>query len=175
VTEKRGRPVSRRGLLGLFGAPAKSFRESLEREADTLKPGAAPAAPAGPQRRLRPAEDTVEALLEETGAWGVDLRRKPLEVGRSWRLTGEGLAEPLLAARVSWTHVAVVGGECPVDGSDLRWSQEADRVHCPACGSRWRLDGASTRGPADSRLAVYVAEESLGILHLRTSAAGGSA
>ncbi len=176
MTDKRGRTVSRRGLLGIFGAGARGFSDALQKESQALTPGAPrPAAPARPpsyERRQRPPEHTVPALLEESGVWGVDLRRYPLSVGLSWRIVGEGLAEPLLAVHVSATHYAVVGGECPIDGSDLIWLAFEDRVACPSCGSRWRLDGAVTRGPADSSSASFVAEEINGILHVRTAGDG---
>jgi hypothetical protein len=165
VTEKKGRRVSRRDLFGIFGRGAKGFRESLERAAPELEPRAKP--PASPDCRLRPAHETVEALLEEPGHWGVDLRRRPLGVLRSFRVTGEGLAEPLLLARVNETHYAVVAGECAADGSDLLWLAFEDRVACPSCGSRWRLDGRHVSGPAQGDLASFLADETAGILRIR--------
>jgi hypothetical protein len=164
--------MSRRGLLGIFGVGAKGFRDSLEREAANLAPGAAPSRSAPRptfERKLRPADETIVARLESLGEWTIDLRARPLAVGRSWRAVGEGLAEPLLVARVSATHVGVVAGECSIDGSDLLWLQFEDRVACPACGSRWRLDGAVTRAPADCPLASILAEEMDGVVRMRAT------
>jgi hypothetical protein len=169
VTEKKGRKVSRRDLFGIFGRGAKGFRDAIEKAAPSLQPGARPAS--GPVRRTRPAHETVEALLEEPGHWGIDLRRRPLGVLRSFRVTGEGLAEPLLLARVHETHYAVVAGECAADGSDLLWLAFEDRVACPACGSRWRLDGRYVSGPAEGDLASFLAEETGGILRIRVRGA----
>jgi len=169
MTEPSGRRMSRRGLLGIFGVGAKGFRDSLQREAENLAPVAGSAPPPRPtfERKLRPADESVVARPRSLGEWTVDLAARPLAVGRSWRAVGEGLAEPLLVARVSATHVGVVAGECSIDGSDLVWLQFEDRVACPACGSRWRLDGAVTRAPADCALASFVAEEREGVLRVR--------
>ena len=166
MTEKKRRSISRRDLFGIFGRGAKGFKDAIEKAAPSLHPSAK--GPANPGRRLRPAAETVEALLEEPGHWGIDLRRRPLAVLRSFRVTGEGLAEPLLLARVTETHYAVVAGECSEDGSDLIWLAFEDRAVCPSCGSRWRLDGVLTQGPADCDLASFLAEESGGILRIRT-------
>jgi hypothetical protein len=169
VTEGGARRFSRRGLLGIFGARAKGLRDVLEKEAPHLAPGAA--APPRPlpafERKLRPPQDTVVALRGAHVGWIVDLRSRPLDVGRSLRVVGDGLAEPLLAARVTADHAAVVAGECPVDGSDLLWLQFEDRVACPSCGSRWRLDGEPTRGPGDCRLASFLVDEIEGMLRIR--------
>lgn len=163
--EKKGRRVSRRDLFGIFGRGAKGFREAVEKAAPSLDPNVKPAAAS--RRHRRPAHETVEALLEEPGHWGVDLRRRPLQVLRSFRVTGEGLAEPLLLARVNETHYAVVAGECGADGSDLLWLAFEDHVACPACGSRWRLDGRFVSGAALGDLASFLAEEAGGILRIR--------
>jgi Rieske Fe-S protein len=161
--------MSRRGLLGIFGVGARGFRDALEREASNLSSASAQARPPRPaiERKLRAADETVVAWQESLGEWSIDFRARKLEVGRSWRAVGEGLAEPLLVARVSATHVAAVAGECSVDGSDLLWLAFEDRVACPACGSRWRLDGAVARGPADSPLASFVVEETDGVVRVR--------
>ena len=171
MTEPSPRRMSRRGLLGIFGVGAKGFRDSLEREAANLSPVAGSAPPARPtfERKLRPADETVVARPQSLGAWTIDLVALPLAVGSSWRAVGEGLAEPLLVARVSATHVGVVAGECSIDGSDLLWLAFEDRVACPACGSRWRLDGAVARAPADCPLASFVVEERDGVLRLRAT------
>ena len=169
MTEKKGRPISRRDLFGIFGRGAKGFRDAIEKSAPALDPAAKPKA--GPVRRLRPPGETVEALLEEPGHWGIDLRRRPLGVLRSFRVTGEGLAEPLLLARVNDTHYAVVAGECAADGSDLLWLAFEDHVACPACGSRWRLDGGHVSGAAEGDLASFLADESGGILRIRARGA----
>ena len=169
MTEKKGRQISRRDLFGIFGRGAKGFKDSIEKAAPSLDPRAKPAA--SPVRRTRPAHETVEALLEEPGHWGVDLRLRPLGVLRSFRVTGQGLAEPLLLARVNESHYAVVAGECAADRSDLLWLAFEDRVACPSCGSRWRLDGGHTEGPAQGDLASFLAEESGGILRIRVRGA----
>jgi hypothetical protein len=166
MSEPPARRMSRRGLLGIFGVGAKGFRDSLAREASNLSPAAAPPRPAF-ERKLRPADETIVARPASLGEWTIDLAARPLAVGCSWRAVGEGLAEPLLVARVSETHVGVVAGECSIDGSDLLWLQFEDRVACPACGSRWRLDGVVTRAPADCPLASFLAEETTGVLRLR--------
>jgi len=167
--ERPARRVSRRGLLGIFGVGAKGFRDSLEREASNLGPTArrAPAPRPTFERKVRPPAETVVAKLVALGEWMLDLNERPLGVGGTWRVVGEALAEPLLVVRVHPTHVAVVGGECALDGSDLLWLAFEDRVACPSCGSRWRLDGAVARAPADSRLASFVAEERDGVLRIR--------
>jgi hypothetical protein len=170
MTQRSGRRMSRRGLLGIFGVGAKGFRESLEREAANLSESGATPRPAPPptyERKLRAADETIVARPGSPGEWTIDLRARPLAVGRSWRAVGEALSEPLLVARVSATHVGVVAGECSIDGSDLLWLQFEDRVACPACGSRWRLDGVVTRAPADCRLASFLAEEQAGVLRVR--------
>jgi hypothetical protein len=169
VTEKKGRRVSRRDLFGIFGRGAKGFKDAIESAAPALGPQTKP--PADPARRLRPAHETVEALLEEPGHWGVDLRVRPLGVLRSFRVVGQALAEPLLLARVNETHYAVVAGECAADGSDLLWLAFEDRVVCPSCGSRWRLDGRHAGGPAEGDLASFLADESGGILRIRVRGA----
>ncbi len=172
MTGRPERRFSRRGLFSVFGVGARTVRETIQRGSSNLAPGGASPTSAprsGFDRKLRPPEETVDALLESPGAWGIDLRRRPLEVGRSWRATGEALAEPLLVVRVNASHVAVVGGECPVDGSDLLWLAFEDRVACPSCGSRWRLDGDVMRAPADSPLASFLAEERSGILRIRAN------
>jgi hypothetical protein len=167
--ETGGRKFSRRGLLGIFGVGAKGFRDSLERSAHDLAPGTRPAPkePPRPGRKLRPPEDTLAAASDGQGGFLVDLRPRPIAVGASARLAGPALAEPLLAVRVHERHVAVVGGECPVDGSDLLWLQFEDRAACPSCGSRWRLDGDLMRGPADCRLGTFLVDETAGLLRLR--------
>lgn len=169
MTQKKGRHISRRDLFGIFGRGGKAFRDAIEKSAPSLDPKAK--APQGARRRLRPASETVEALLEEPGHWGVDLRRRPLGVLRTFRVTGEGLAEPLLLARVHETHYAVVAGECGGDGSDLLWLAFEDRVVCPACGTRWRLDGGYVSGPAEGDLASFLADETGGILRIRVRGA----
>ena len=167
--ESGGRKFSRRGLLGIFGVGAKGFRESIEKSAPAFDPRARPAPQPAPtyERKLRPANDTLNAASDGQSGFIVDLRPRPILVGMSARLAGAALAEPLLAVRVHEQHVAVVGGECPVDGSDILWLQFEDRAACPSCGSRWRLDGDLMRGPADCRLASFLVDETAGLLRLR--------
>lgn len=169
MTEKRGRPISRRGLFGIFGRGAKGFKEALEKSAPALTPGAAarPAPSSSYERKLRPPDETVAATSDGEGGFLVDLRRRPLAVGRSFRIAGPGLAEALLAVRVNEHHVGIVGGECATDGSDLIWVQFEDRVACPSCGSRWRLDGSHLRGPADSPLGLFLVDDIAGLLRFR--------
>jgi hypothetical protein len=169
MTGKGGRGVSRRDLFAIFGRGAKGFKDALEEAAPALQPGAAakPAPAPSYERKLRPPEDTLAVVSDGQSGFLVDLRRKPIATGRSARLAGQALAEPLLAVRVHDQHVAVVGGECPVDGSDLLWLAFEDRVACPSCGSRWRLDGWLTRGPADCALASFLVDETAGLLRLR--------
>jgi hypothetical protein len=161
------RKFSRRGLLGIFGAGAKGFRDSIEKAAPSLDATPAPRPAQGYERRLRPPADTLQAASDGQSGFLVDLRPRPIAVGASARLAGAALAEPLLAVRVHEQHVAVVGGECPVDGSDILWLQFEDRAACPSCGSRWRLDGELMRGPADCGLASFLVDETAGLLRLR--------
>jgi len=161
------RKFSRRGLLGIFGAGAKGFRDSIEKAAPSLDPAPAPQPAQTYERKLRPPGDTLQAASDGQRGFLVDLRPHPIAVGTSARLAGAALAEPLLAVRVHEQHVAVVGGECPVDGSDVLWLQFEDRAACPSCGSRWRLDGELMRGPADCRLGTYLVDETAGLLRLR--------
>ena len=170
MTDDRGaRKFSRRGLLGIFGAGAKGLRDSIEKSAPDLAPGARPAPHPAPsyERKLRPPDETLAASSDGQNGFLVDLRRRPLAVGRSLRLAGPGLAEPLLAVRVNAEHVGIVGGECPVDGSDVLWLAFEDRAACPSCGSRWRLDGHLVRGPADCDLGSFLVDETAGLLRLR--------
>jgi hypothetical protein len=167
VTEPGDRRLSRRGLLSIFGVGARTFGETLRQEAPNLGPGAPPSQRPRAERKLRPDADVVRASSDGQGGWIADLRPKPLAVGASAKITGPGLAEPLLAARVHERHVAIVGGECPGDGSDLLWLAFEDRVACPSCGGRWRLDGYPTRAPADSRLASFLVDDAAGFLRFR--------
>jgi hypothetical protein len=167
VTEKRGRAISRRGLFGIFGRGAKGFKDAIENSAPALAPGAAKAPVPSHERKLRPPDETVAATSDGQGGFLADLRRRPLAIGRSLKIAGPGLAEPLLAVRVNEHHVGIVGGECPVDGSDLLWLQFEDRAACPSCGSRWRLDGSHLRGPADSPLGLFLVDETAGLLRFR--------
>ena len=147
--------VSRRRLFGLLG---RGFREVRS----TLDPKSGRAEPAEPveqypdfDRILRSDVEVVEAVPDGVGAWRVDLRDRPIPVGDSIGLRGDDLVEPLVVVRVLENHYAACSAECPVDGSELLWSAEEDRLFCPSCQSRWRLDGESTRGPADSALGRY--------------------
>ena len=173
MTEKRGREFSRRDLFGIFGRSTKGFRDSIEKAAPELVRGAgAPRPKPRYERMLRSPDETLPATSDGQDGFLVDLRRRPLSAGRSLRIAGAGLAAPLLAVRVNPEHVGVVGGECPVDGSDLMWLAFEDRVACPSCGARWRLDGSVTRGPADSALGTYLVDETAGLLRFR--AIGGT-
>jgi hypothetical protein len=161
-------------LFGLFGRGARRARDTLKNAVPEIAPGAAPQAPApSPPRRLwlRPPDETVAARQEAPGAWTVDLRGRPLAEGSSLRVVGEGLAEPLVLVRVHATHLAAARGQCALDGSDLLWISQTDRLYCPGCTSRWRLDGTPARGPAIQSLASYVVEESAGVVSIRAPGA----
>lgn len=150
---------SRRGLFGLLGRGVKGFKDSLDGKPeggrdDRDEPIPYPVT----DRLLRPYEENVEALADDGGAWVVDLSHQPLDAGRSLRVFGIDLPEALVLVRVHERHFAACSCECPVDGSDLVWSPDDDRLRCPACESLWRLDGASMQGPADSDLARYVVD-----------------
>lgn len=166
--------VSRRGLLGgLFQRPLQEIRERLPASLTRASPDAA--AGGGrmhPPRRLRPRTHTVPAFPDATAPQGpetrfvVDLTAKPLAPGHSWRVVAEVLAESLVLVRVNETHYAATTGECPIDASDLHWKAEEDRLWCPACDSRWRLDGAVTKGPSRRPLLPLLLEEKDGVVRI---------
>lgn len=166
MTEKGGRPVSRRGLLGIFGRGARSFRDTLEQAAPALEPGKPARAR---ERKQRPPQECVIATPAGPDGILLDLKGRPLPVGESVRVAAHPLAMPLLLARVSERHLAAVTGVCPLDASDLLWSHGADRVACPSCASLWRLDGAPTRGPARHALRSFPVSETAGLATIRTA------
>jgi len=183
-------------LGGLFQRPLKEIRERIpdafigggaspatrapgepgQPARDTAPP--APAAPGAsptrmhPPRRLRPRIHTVPAFRDANESPGghpryvVDLNLKPLDAGRSWRVAAADLAEPLVLVRVNDTHYAATTGECPLDFSDLNWQAAEDRLWCPGCGSRWRLDGAVAQGPARRELLPLLVDEKAGVVRI---------
>jgi hypothetical protein len=148
--EDRGR-LSRRGLMDILGRGVRGLREGLEETARVAVPGAAPLGPA-PVRVERPPGECGVARPDGFDATRYDRDPASIEVGASVCLRGEHLAEPLVLVHVDEHHWAAATGECPVDGSDLLWAAEEDRLLCPACKSRWRLDGEPAAGPARARL-----------------------
>jgi len=163
--EDGGREVSRRGLFGVFRRGARSLRDGLEdvqraHRGETDRPAGAsrPAPDASYDRLLRPPGELACAVASGPDAWSVDLQGRALAPGDDAVVRGGGLDEPLVLVRVHAHHWAACTGECPVDGSDIRWRHDEDLLRCPSCGSAWRLDGDSLEGPADSALARFVVD-----------------
>ena len=162
MEEPRGSGVSRRALFGVLRRGARHLREGLDDVhrahggASEQRPGAPADPPASHDRLLRPPAELALATPTGPDAWAVDLKSRRLAPGDDAVVRGRGLDEPLVLVRVHDHHWAACSGECPVDGSDLRWAAADDVLRCPSCGSAWRLDGASVRGPADSALARFV-------------------
>ncbi len=158
-----GREMSRRGLIGLFGRGIKGFSDALKQGEAAPQRAAAPAVPAASypsyDRLLRPPEDTLTAEPDGRGGWTVDLSANGPEVTESRRVWGEQMLEPAVLVRAHENHLAACSSECPVDGSDVLWSHDEDRLYCPACESRWRLDGAHMGGPAGCDIGRYVIDE----------------
>ena len=166
------RGVSRRDLFGgILRRPVEELKDKLPKALGGVVPGARPAPtpaaarPAFP-RRIRPPMHTIVAVADAAGRFRVDLNAKPLDVGRSWRVAAAELAEPLVLVHVSPTHYAAATGECAVDGSDVQWHPGEDVLWCPACGSRWRLDGAVVRGPARRGLLSLHVDEAEGVVRI---------
>ena len=152
---RRGEGLSRRALFDVFRKPLETLREELTEDgggaastrASLDPPSDPPPAPDYP-RVVRPPDALVSASAAGPGVWDVDLGETPLPVGAGVVVTGAGLPENVVLVRVNGTHCGAVTAECPVDGSDLAWNAEWDRVVCPGCASAWRLDGCATSGPA---------------------------
>lgn len=168
------RGVSRRDLFGgILRRPVEELKDRLPKALADAVPGARPAESAKPAaarptfpRRIRPPMHTITAVCDPAGRFRVDLNAKPLDAGRSWRVAAAELAEPLVLVRVSSTHYAAATGECSVDGSDVQWHPGEDVLWCPACGSRWRLDGAVVRGPARRGLLSLHVDEAEGVVRI---------
>lgn len=157
------REVSRRGLFGVFGRGLRRLQDDLARS-DAEAAGEPPPSEPSYERIRRPEGDVVRAFAGGPGTWNVDLTLAEIEVGESVVARSADLPEPLVIVRVHEGHLAACTAECPVDGSELAWRHADDVLACPSCDSRWRLDGSSVRGPADSDLArlvvdVYRAED----------------
>ncbi len=167
------RDVSRRGLIGAFGRGLQSLKDGLEdvQAAGSSSPPSSAAAPppatpppappapsSGYSRILRPPDEMAFAESAGIGSWTLDLRGRALEVASSVIVSGGELPEHLILVRVHPHHYAACSAECPVDGSDLLWRHDDDRLNCPACCSQWRLDGEVTQGPADCHLARLVVD-----------------
>ena len=154
------RGVSRRGLLGIFGA---GFRELRDTAKSVEKPFVPPpaVAPAFP-RLARPADEMRMGTCDAHGRLALDLRAAPLAVGASIRVDAVGFPVPVVLVRVNEMHFAACATACPADGSDVVWSAEADVLACPSCASWWRLDGEVVRGPAATDLRSFVVQEAEG-------------
>ncbi len=167
-----GRSLSRRGLLGIFGRGLRDARDVVADEARVLggsPSGATPPAYPTCERVLRPPGQIVGAMPDGLGSWLVDLFAHPLPVGGSVRVEGGGLVEPLVLVRVHETHYGACTSWCPYDGSDLLWAPEEDRLRCPSCGTRWRLDGVPTSGPTRIRIANFLVDAGPALARVRPS------
>lgn len=174
MTQGDGRQVSRRGLFGAFRRGARSLRDGLDdvhraHRGNARTAGEAPRYPVGPSddgaaeeaaydRLLRPARELAFAVQSGPASWTVDLGERRLQPGDDSVVRGGGLMEPLVLVRVNAHHWAACTGECPVDGSDIRWRHDEDLLRCPSCASAWRLDGECLQAPADSPLARFVVD-----------------
>jgi nitrite reductase/ring-hydroxylating ferredoxin subunit len=162
VSEDGGRRVSRRGLFGVFRKGARSLRDGLDdvQRAHRGEPVPYPAAQPEIQydRLLRPPVDLAVGRASGPAAWIIDLQGRRLRPGEDAVVRGGGLMEPLILVRVHEHHWAACTGECPIDGSDIRWQHVEDLLRCPSCSSAWRLDGECLQGPADSALARFVVD-----------------
>jgi hypothetical protein len=170
--ERRG--VSRRGLFGVFGKGLRNLKDGLDdvhrahkgasRPAGAGGSAGAPDRPPPPppssayERVVRPPDELAPATATSPGTWSVDLGERRLPVGDSVVVSGGELTEPVILVRVNAHHWAACTCECPVDGSDLLWAADDDRLRCPGCASEWRLDGVSLGGPADCELARFVVD-----------------
>ena len=70
-----------------------------------------------------------------------------LPVGGSVLVSGGELAEPVILVRVHAHHWAACSCECPVDGSDILWSHDDDRLRVGGTAARERQ-----QVPADATL-----------------------
>lgn len=154
--------VSRRGLFGALGKTLRTLASSLEeggrdvRAAHTGRaPDALPPRPANLPRIPRDDAQCAAARSDGFQAWRTDRMLETIRPGASICLRGEDLPEPIVVVRVNPVHVTAASGECPADGSELDWSSALDRLFCPSCRSKWRLDGEPMDGPANASLAVF--------------------
>jgi len=157
----RERPegLSRRGLLDVFGRGLKRLREDLDGPPAGSADGATEPRPSDGMRRvLRPADERIAAAPAAPGTWEVPLAGRAFPAGTSVLVEGGGLPEAVVLVRVHPTHLAACTAECPADGSELEWSESADRLVCPGCGSLWRLDGEPMQGPARGRLGTLIVD-----------------
>ena len=161
------RGVSRRGLFGVFRKPLRDLKDGLEdvhraqsgQPRPATRPEDAAAAPSVDYERVvRPPEDLAPAEPAGPGSWTVDLAERRIEVGSSVLISGGEMPEPVILVRVHAHHWAACSCECPVDGSDILWAHDDDRLRCPGCASEWRLDGESLGGPASFHLARFVVD-----------------
>ena len=168
--DERRRGVSRRGLFGVFGRGVRGLSEGLSETAKELGPQKKTEAPAEPppsyDRILRPDEECAEGRPDGFQAYRVDREAETIEPGSSLCVRGGQLPEPIIVVRVHETHLAACSAECGVDGSEVVWSGEEDRLLCPSCGTRWRLDGEPMSGPAAVRLASFSVEREPGGLRI---------
>lgn len=157
---KGEKPVSRRDLFGFLTKGLAEARDvAKEGFADatpkrsTAAPQAASKLPAREPRR-RPASESITAQADQHGR--IDVSLPAIAVGGSLRIdcevAGSPPVPPLVIVRVNETHYAVCTGICASCASDLLYSAPQDLLWCPLCGSRWRLDGSLTRGPASAHL-----------------------
>lgn len=166
------RPVSRRGLLGIFGEGLRELKQTAKAVEQPLPappagPGAqASAAPPSHPRRARPAAEILEGVCDAQGLMTLDLRGRPLAEGASIRVDAVGFPLPLVLVRVNDVHYGACATTCPCDGSDVLWSAQADVLWCPSCGSRWTLDGRTARGPATRALRSFVVQEAEGVVRI---------
>lgn len=163
--------LSRRGLLGIFGRGLRELRPAANAAAGVAPTGPQAAAAPGARapawtRRVRPASEVVEGTLDPHGRLVLDLAHRPLAVGGSLRVDAVGFPIPLVLVRVNDVHFAACATTCPCDGSDVLWSETADVLWCPSCGSRWTLDGRPARGPATAGLRSFVVQEAEGAVRI---------
>ena len=156
---RRGR-VSRRGLFGFLGRGFEGLKDGLAEAGDALRDQEPAAEPSDDlEMILRPAAETVTAMGDGLGRWNVHFEGPVPPRGGSVLVVGDDLPERVVVVRVDELHWSGCSSECPVDGSDLVWAATDDRLMCPSCDSRWRLDGEPKSGPANTRLARYFVDQ----------------